>query len=131
MATQGTSETRTTVAFAAGGGIAPALSLVSRLMGEASDHRVWLFYGHHAGDHPEAVEQMLALKDRHLHRLSLGIVMEREPDEAELLSGKLDGAKIKAIASRLFDSGQVHNYFVCGPQSLAVVDALVQRTRKG
>jgi ring-1,2-phenylacetyl-CoA epoxidase subunit PaaE len=115
----GTSEVRTSVAFAAGGGIAPALSLVSRLMGEASEHRVWLFYGHHAGDHPEAVEQLLALKDKNLDRLSLGIVMEREPDEAELLSGKLDGAKIKAIASRLFEPGRVHDYFVCGPQSLA------------
>ncbi len=119
MGIQGTSEARTSVAFAAGGGITPALSLVSRLIGQAPGNRVCLFYGHHAGDHPEALERLLSLKDEHLDRFSLGIVMEREPDEAELLSGKLDGAKVKAIASRLFEPGRVHDYFVCGPQSLA------------
>ena len=112
-------ESRTSVAFAAEGGITPALSLVSRLMGQAPDSRVLLFYGHHAGDHPEALEQLLSLKDKHLDRLSLGIVMEREPDEAELLSGKLDSAKISIIASRLFKADRVHDYFVCGPESLA------------
>ncbi|MEJ1961198.1 MAG: 2Fe-2S iron-sulfur cluster-binding protein [Gammaproteobacteria bacterium] len=107
------------VAFAAGDGITPALSLVSRLMGEAPANRVLLFYGHHAGDHPAAIEALFSLKDRHLDRLSVAIVMEREPDEAELLSGKLDGAKIKSIAARLFELKDIQDYFVCGPDSLA------------
>ena len=109
---------RTSVAFATEGGITAALSLVSGFLAHAPDDRVWLFYGHHAGDHPDAVEQLLSLKDRYLDRLSFGIVMEREPDEAELLSGKLDGAKIEAIASRLLEPKDVHGYFVCGPESL-------------
>jgi ring-1,2-phenylacetyl-CoA epoxidase subunit PaaE len=88
-------------------------------MSQAPANRVWLFYGHHAADHADALEQLLALKDKNLDRLSLGIVMEREPDEAELLSGKLDGAKIKAIASRLFHPDGVDEYFVCGPESFA------------
>jgi ring-1,2-phenylacetyl-CoA epoxidase subunit PaaE len=88
-------------------------------MSETSANRVWLFYGHHAGEHPDALEQLLALKDRHLDRLSLGLVMDREPDEAELLSGKLDGAKIRALASRLFKADRISEFFVCGPESLA------------
>ncbi len=40
--------------------------------------------------------------------------MEREPDEAQLLSGRLDGPKIQALASRLFDAKAVDEYLVCG-----------------
>jgi ring-1,2-phenylacetyl-CoA epoxidase subunit PaaE len=110
---------RTHVAFAAEGGISPALALVSRLMTESPQDRLWLFYGHHAGDHPDELEQLLSLKDRYLDRLSLGVVTDRDADEAELLSGVLDGAKVQALSSRLFDAKAIDSYFVLGPDALA------------
>jgi ring-1,2-phenylacetyl-CoA epoxidase subunit PaaE len=111
--------TSTRVAFASEGGIVPALDVVSRLLTESPGQHVWLFCGHAVGEHPEALEQALALKDRHLSRLSLGVVMDREPDEAELLSGQLDGPKVQALASRLFDAKAVSEYIVCGSDKLA------------
>ena len=110
---------RTSVAFAAEGGISPALALVNRLMAESPKDRLWFFYGHHTGDHPEELEQLLSLKDRYIDRLSLGVVTDRESDEAELLTGVLDGAKVQALSSRLFDAKSVHSYHVFGPASLA------------
>jgi ring-1,2-phenylacetyl-CoA epoxidase subunit PaaE len=110
---------RTGVAFAADGGIAPALALVNRVMMGSSNDRLWIFYGYRAGAHPEELEQLLGLKDRYLDRLSLGVVTERDEDQAELLSGTLDGAKIRAFASRLFDANRIDDYFVFGPDSLA------------
>jgi ring-1,2-phenylacetyl-CoA epoxidase subunit PaaE len=109
----------TSVAFASEGGIVPALSVVHRLLAAAPTNRVWLFYGHQVGEHASAVEELLALKDLHMDRFCLGIVMDREPDEAELLSGRLDGAKVHALASRLFNAKGVHEYFVCGSDELA------------
>ena len=109
---------RTTVAFVAEGGIASALALAGRLMASAKD-RLWFFYGHSAGDHPDELEQLLSLKDRYLDRLSLGVVTERESDEGELLSGALDGSKIRALSSRLFDAKTVDSYVVFGPDTLA------------
>ncbi len=108
---------RTHVAFAAKGGISPALALVNRVMAESPNDRMWIFYGHRAGD--DDLEELLALKDRYLDRLSLGIVTEREADEAELLSGTLDRAKIHALTSRLFDASRIDDYFVFGPDCLA------------
>jgi ring-1,2-phenylacetyl-CoA epoxidase subunit PaaE len=45
--------------------------------------------------------------------------MEREPDEAQLLSGRLDAAKVRALAGKLFDPKSVQQYFVCGSEALA------------
>ena len=109
---------RTSVAFAADGGISSALALASRLMAESPKDRLWFFYGHHAGDHPEELEQLLSLKDRYLDRLSLGVVTDRDSDEAELLSGSLDGAKVHALSSRLFDAKAIDRYFVFGSEAL-------------
>lgn len=106
--------TYTRVTFASEGGIEPALQAVRKLLTESPRQHVWLLYGHAVGEHPEALEQALTLKDQHLARLSLGVVMDREPDEAELLSGRLDGPKIQALASRLFDAKAVDEYLVCG-----------------
>ena len=109
---------RTSVAFAADGGISPALALVNRLMAQSSAQRLWLFYGHR-GAHSDELEQLLSLKDRYLDRLCLGVVTQRESDEAELLSGTLDGAKVRALSSRLFDARAIDDYFVLGPDALA------------
>ncbi|MEP7244691.1 MAG: 2Fe-2S iron-sulfur cluster-binding protein [Gammaproteobacteria bacterium] len=108
----------TNVAFAAAGGIVPALSIIKRLLGSAPADRVLVFYGTQEGEHAEPLEQLLALKDRHLDRLSLSFVTNREADEAELLTGPLDGAKVGALAGKLFDPQTVQGYFVCGSQAL-------------
>jgi ring-1,2-phenylacetyl-CoA epoxidase subunit PaaE len=110
----------TSVAFAAAdGGIVPALALANRLLSESPAHRLWLFYGQRGGTHSDELEQLLSLKDKYLDRLSLGIVNEREADEAELFTGALDGEKVRALSSRLFDAGSVDDYFVFGPDALA------------
>jgi ring-1,2-phenylacetyl-CoA epoxidase subunit PaaE len=108
----------TTVIFAADAGLSPALNVVNRVLAAERTNRVWLFCGHRAGQHIEEIESLLALKDQHLDRLALGVVMEREPDEAPLLSGELDSEKVQALASRFFDAKAVKDYVVCGPTSL-------------
>jgi ring-1,2-phenylacetyl-CoA epoxidase subunit PaaE len=108
----------THVAFAAKGGVSPALALAGRLMTESPKDRLWIFYGHHAGDHAEELEQLLALKDRYIDRISLGVVTDREADEAELLTGLLDSAKVHALSSRLFEAKAIDGYFVFGPDEL-------------
>jgi ring-1,2-phenylacetyl-CoA epoxidase subunit PaaE len=109
---------RTTVAFVAEGGITSALALAGRLMASPKD-RLWFVYGHRAGDHPDELEQLLSLKDRYLDRLSLAVVTDREADEGELLCGELDGTKVRALSSRLFDAKAIDSYVVFGSDALA------------
>jgi ring-1,2-phenylacetyl-CoA epoxidase subunit PaaE len=111
------------VGFVSGTGIVPALSAVSRLLAQTSINRVWVFYDRGGSPDTNAMsgelEQLLLLKDRHMARLSLGILTEREDDEAALLSGRLDGGKIRSLAGRLFEPGSVDDYFICGPEGFA------------
>jgi len=45
------------------------------------------------------LEELLALKDRYIERLSLHFVMSREPQEVELYNGRLDAARVRQFAS--------------------------------
>jgi ring-1,2-phenylacetyl-CoA epoxidase subunit PaaE len=104
----------TCVAFAAGCGITPVLSVVRSLL-EAPGTRVILFYGNTGMGRTMCLEELLALKDRHLERLSLHFVMSREPQEVELYNGRLDAARVRRFAATLFEARSVREFFICGP----------------
>jgi ring-1,2-phenylacetyl-CoA epoxidase subunit PaaE len=104
----------TYVAFAAGCGITPVLSVVRTLLAGAAA-RVILFYGNTGGARTMCLEELLALKDRYLERLSLHFVMSREPQEVELYNGRIDAARVRQFATTLFSPQEAREYFVCGP----------------
>ncbi len=104
----------TFVAFAAGCGITPVLSIVRALLAQANT-RVILFYGNTGTARAMCLEELLALKNRYLGRLSLHFVMSREPQEAELYNGRIDAQRVRQLAAKLFLAAQVSEYFVCGP----------------
>jgi ring-1,2-phenylacetyl-CoA epoxidase subunit PaaE len=104
----------TYVAFAAGCGITPVLAIVRTLL-QRSDARVILFYGNTASSRTMCLEELQALKDRYMARLALHFLMSREPQEAELFNGRIDAARITALAGKLFEPASVREYFVCGP----------------
>jgi ring-1,2-phenylacetyl-CoA epoxidase subunit PaaE len=102
------------VAFAAGCGITPVLS-VARALLALPGKRVILFYGNSGSARAMCLEELLALKDRYLDRLSLHFVMSREPQEAALYNGRIDGGRVRELAAALFRPGEIAEYFVCGP----------------
>ena len=104
----------TYVAFAAGCGITPVLSVMRALLAHP-EARVILFYGNTASARTMCLEELLALKDRYLGRLSLHFVMSREPQEVALYNGRIDAARVRQFAAVLFAPLQVSEYFVCGP----------------
>ncbi|HYM26889.1 MAG TPA: 2Fe-2S iron-sulfur cluster-binding protein, partial [Steroidobacteraceae bacterium] len=104
----------TYVAFAAGCGITPVLSVVRSLLAHDAA-RVILFYGNSGSARTMCLEDLLALKDRHLGRLSLHFVMSREPQEVELYNGRIDAARVRQFAGALFEPRRVTEYFLCGP----------------
>jgi ring-1,2-phenylacetyl-CoA epoxidase subunit PaaE len=105
----------TYVAFAAGCGITPVLSVARMLLKSDVNNRVILFYGNSSTVRAMCLEETLALKDRYLDRLSLHFVMSREPQEVELYNGRIDNAKVRDLARTLFKPDEIAEYFVCGP----------------
>jgi ring-1,2-phenylacetyl-CoA epoxidase subunit PaaE len=104
----------TYVAFAAGCGITPVLAVIRALLARPAP-RVILFYGNTATARSMCLEELLALKDRHLGRLSLHFLMSREPQEVALYNGRIDAPRVRQVAATLFRPEEVSEYFVCGP----------------
>ena len=102
------------VAFAAGCGITPVISVARTLLATAGT-RVTIFYGNTGSARTMCLEELLALKDRYLGRLALHFVMSREPQEVALYNGHIDGARVRELAAALFRPAEVAEYFVCGP----------------
>jgi ring-1,2-phenylacetyl-CoA epoxidase subunit PaaE len=105
----------TYVAFASGCGITPVLSVLRSLLTADSGNRVILFYGNANSSRAMCLEELLALKNRYLDRVSLHFVMSREPQEIELYNGRIDPQRVRELARVLFVPGEVSEYFVCGP----------------
>jgi ring-1,2-phenylacetyl-CoA epoxidase subunit PaaE len=104
----------TYVAFAAGCGITPVLSVLRTLLAHPGP-RVILFYGNTSTARTMCLEELLALKDRHLGRLSLHFLMSREPQEVALYNGRIDAPRVRQFAATLFRPLEASEYFVCGP----------------
>jgi ring-1,2-phenylacetyl-CoA epoxidase subunit PaaE len=106
------------VAIACGSGITPILSIVGTLLAAEPASRVLLIYGNRSIARTMFVDEVLALKDRYLARLAVQFFMSREPQDVELFNGRLDAARLRALAQSEFDPRAVDEYFLCGPGSM-------------
>lgn len=106
------------VAFAAGSGITPVLSIAATTLALEPKSRFILFYGNRTTASTMFVDAVLALKNRYPARFSVHFVMSREPQDSELFNGRIDRAKVREFAGVLFDAAGIDEFFVCGPGSM-------------
>lgn len=109
---------RAYVAFAAGSGITPVLSLAAHILEQEPGSRFLLIYGNRTTARTMFLEETLALKNRYLGRFSVHFVMSREPQESALLNGRVDRAKIETLARELPELAAADEYFLCGPAGM-------------
>jgi len=109
------------VLIAAGSGITPVLSIAASLL-RHPDARVGLLYGNRRADTVMFAEELADLKDRYPSRLELVHLLSREAREVDLLSGRLDAAKLRVLLPKLIDVAGVDHWWLCGPFGM-VVDA--------
>lgn len=107
--------TRSYVAFAAGSGITPVLSLATDILAREPTSRFTLIYGNRGIARTMFLEETLALKNRYLGRFSVHFVMSREPHETVLFNGRIDAAKVALLARQFTDIASADEYFICGP----------------
>jgi ring-1,2-phenylacetyl-CoA epoxidase subunit PaaE len=118
---------RRCAAFAAGSGITPVLSIAATLLEREPDCRFQLYYGNTSAARTMLLDDVLALKDRFLPRLSVSFVMSREPQDVGLFNGRIDAGKVREFARGALDAAATDEFFVCGPGDMAeqVQSALV------
>jgi ring-1,2-phenylacetyl-CoA epoxidase subunit PaaE len=103
------------VAFAAGSGITPILSLATDILAREPHSRFTLIYGNRSISRTMFLEETLALKNRYLDRVSLHFVMSREPQQTEVLNGRIDGSKVIELARQIVEISTADEYLICGP----------------
>ena len=103
------------VAFAAGSGITPILSLVTDILAREPRSRITLIYGNRNISRTMFLEETLALKNLYIDRLSVHFVMSREPQQTQWLNGRIDGAKVRELARHMNEIPAADEYLICGP----------------
>ncbi|WP_441249216.1 1,2-phenylacetyl-CoA epoxidase subunit PaaE [Kitasatospora sp. McL0602] len=103
------------VLIAAGSGITPMLSIAASVLAADEGSHVTLVYGNRRSDTVMFADELADLKDRYLGRFQLLHVLSRETRDAELLSGRLDPERVRALLTALVDTAEVDHWWLCGP----------------
>lgn len=103
------------VAIVAGSGITPILSIVTTLLEAEPASTVVLWYGNKTTRDIMFLEELCDLKDRFPDRFEPLFFLSREEQEVELLSGRLDGGRVRRLLAELQPPGEVDEWYLCGP----------------
>lgn len=99
--------------IAAGSGITPVLSIARSALAHGS--QVTLLYANRTEQSVMFLDELADLKDAHTGRFHLIHVLSRQQTESELLSGRLDGDRLKRILGALVDPDTIDEWYLCGP----------------
>jgi len=108
----------TYVAFAAGSGITPVMSLLKSVLSREPRSRFALFYGNRTRADIIFRDALADLKDRFVCRLSIAHLLSREHREVAALGGRLDGAKVALLLRTLPPVDAIDRAFICGPAGM-------------
>lgn len=106
------------IAFAAGSGITPILSLIKTGLALEPESEFTLLYGNRSSSSIMFLEELAALKDQYLRRLQIYHFLTAEFDDVELFNGRLDQGRISEVLEGLVDPKLVDVAFICGPASM-------------
>jgi ring-1,2-phenylacetyl-CoA epoxidase subunit PaaE len=113
----------------AGSGVTPALSLAGTVLRDG-ESTVTVFYGNRRTNTVMFADELADLKDAYGTRLQLVHVLSREPRDAELTSGRLDGERLRTLVEAFVDPEHVDHWWLCGPHGM-VTDARELLTELG
>ena len=106
------------IAFAAGSGITPIMSIMKSVLEDEPNSSFTLVYGNRSKNSIIFREAIEALKNKHMLRLRVYYVLSREYMDIPLFSGRIDAAKCAEFCRTLIDLSTVDEAFICGPEEM-------------
>ncbi|HMQ59783.1 MAG TPA: phenylacetate-CoA oxygenase/reductase subunit PaaK [Flavilitoribacter sp.] len=103
------------LAFAAGSGITPVMSILKSVLTGEANSKFILFYGNRNTENIIFREEIEGLKNQHLERFSVHYVLSQEHTGSELFSGRIDADRCRRFMTVLVDPADVEDVFLCGP----------------
>jgi ring-1,2-phenylacetyl-CoA epoxidase subunit PaaE len=109
---------KTYLAFAAGSGITPVLSIMRSTLEQEPESRFLLFYGNRRQNTTMFIDDLQALKNRFTERLQLYFLFTQEEQEFHVFSGRLDSEKTAELLHVFCAGLNPDEAFVCGPDTM-------------
>jgi len=116
-------EKRTLLAFAAGSGITPILSIIRYTLQTEEWVNFYLFYSNKNPEMVMFMEEIKALKKQYPDNFHLHLFYTGHKLEDWLFEGRLDEHKFELILNQLVDINEVDEAMVCGPSEMIKVIA--------
>jgi ring-1,2-phenylacetyl-CoA epoxidase subunit PaaE len=111
------------VLIAAGSGITPMISIAASVLAADDTSTVTLIYGNRRTGTVMFADEIADLKDAYLGRMQVVHVLSREPQEAEIYSGRLDRDRLTRLLPATVDVARIDHWWLCGPLGM-VTDAI-------
>ncbi len=114
----GVTQAKKYMAFAAGSGITPILSIIETTLQTELNSSFILVYGNRSRSSIIFKEELEALKNRYLSRFTLQYVFSQEKTDFALQQGRIDMAKCSLLFQRVINPTTIDEFFLCGPQEM-------------
>ena len=110
-------DTKNIVAFAAGSGITPIMSIARAVLDANSSNKFVLMYGNQSFEQTMFYSDLLKLQEEYTNRFFLYIVLSRTQEE-DALFGRIDNAKVNYLLKNKHRDEQFDDYYICGPEPM-------------
>ena len=106
------------LAFAAGSGITPVISIIKTTLAIEPESEFTLVYGNRTRSSIIFFEALEALKNKFMNRFNLIHILSRERMEAELNFGRIDVEKCSILCDKMIELDKTDEIFICGPEEM-------------
>jgi ring-1,2-phenylacetyl-CoA epoxidase subunit PaaE len=105
------------LAFAAGSGITPILSIIKTTLAIEPESEFVLVFGNRNRSSIIFKEQLEALKNRYIQRFTILHVLSREKTDANINHGRINAEKCEQLKP-IVDFKKMDEIFLCGPEEM-------------
>ena len=105
------------LAFAAGSGITPVISIIKTTLQTEPGSRFTLVFGNRGRSSIIFFEELEGLKNKYLNRFNFINILSREKTDAPINFGRIDLNKLTDL-NKLIDYKNTDEFFICGPEEM-------------
>lgn len=109
---------KTYIAFVAGSGITPVLSMIKAHLAKEPNAKFKLFYLNRTVKSIIFKEEIEQLRNQYFGRLEIFYFLTKEHRDIELFNGRFTSEKLQEITTKLMDMSEVSEAFLCGPEKM-------------
>lgn len=117
---------RNYLGFAGGSGITPLLSIIKSRLIQEPNSSFTLVYANQQISSMMFRDELEDLKNKYMGRLSIIHIFDREGQEIDLFTGRIDREKCEGLFNSWINLDAIHTAFICGPEPmmLTIAEAL-------